>query len=99
MNRHTVNVAAVAERHIRLIEAWWATNRPKAPDLFVRELTAAIERLEIVPLAGSPYDAPRPAGTRRMLLRGSGYYVYYTIDDRLAAVTIRAVWHCRVSRR
>ena len=84
MTRHVVGFAAVADRHVRTIEAWWEANRSKAPGLFARELAAAVEQLAGAPHAGSPYKAPRPVGTRRILLRRSGYYVYYTIDDRLA---------------
>jgi hypothetical protein len=45
------------------------------------------------PHCGVAYDAPRPAGARRLLLRKTGYHVYFTVDDALGVVTIRAIWH------
>lgn len=61
-------------------------------------MAEAIRQLADAPRSGSPYAAPRPAGTRRLLLRKSGYHVYYTVDDHRAVVTIRAIWHAARGR-
>jgi len=98
VSRFSVGFAEVAQRQVRAIEGWWVVNRTKAPGLFTQELEAAVLRLEEAPHAGSLFDTPRPANTRRMLLRRSGYHVYYTIEEQLATVTIRAVWHAARGR-
>ena len=43
------------------------------------------------PNAGSPDRVARLAGTRRLLLRRTGFHVYYTVDSE--AVVVRALWH------
>ena len=98
MTRFAVQITAGAESQARTIEAWWAANRPKSTGLFAREFAAAIEQLAIAPRASSPYAVQRPLGTRRLLLRRSGYHVYYTIDEPGSVVTIRAVWHAARGR-
>lgn len=93
MTKYKVVVAARAEDQIRIISEWWSANRPSAPSLFLDELTAAVERLRALPLSGSPYSVPRPRGVLRLLLRQTRHHVYYTVDEQLAVVSVRAVWH------
>lgn len=93
MNPYSVQFSAVAERHLRTIGGWWEANRPWAPRLFARELTEAVQQLVDAPHSGSPYDVPRPAGARRLLLRRTAYHLYFTVDDAHRLVTIHAVWH------
>ncbi len=90
---YSIHFTAIAERHLRAISEWWQANRPKAPGLFAQELTDAVQQLADAPHSGTPYDVPRPAGTRRLLLRRTGYHVYFTVDDGRALVRIRAIWH------
>jgi plasmid stabilization system protein ParE len=90
---YSVQFTAVAVRHLRTIDEWWEANRLGAPRLFARELTEAVQQVMDAPHSGSPYDAPRPAGARRLLLRRTGYHVYFTVDDARSLVTIRAIWH------
>lgn len=98
MTGYTVEFAAVAERHARLIAAWWDANRPAAPDLFLDELAGAIEQISHAPMSGSPYSAPRLAGIRRLLLRRTGYHVYYSVAEGTRTVTVRAIWHAARGR-
>lgn len=62
-------------------------------DLFLDELNGALRQLAEAPNSGVAYGAPRPTGTRRVVLRGCGYHVYYTIEERRREVRIRVVWH------
>lgn len=54
MKPYAVEVAAVAERHLRAISEWWKANRPGSPGLFERELAEALRQLGNAPRSGSP---------------------------------------------
>lgn len=41
--------ALEAERAVNLMDEWWRENRASAPDLFQRELAAALERIGAMP--------------------------------------------------
>lgn len=69
-------------------DAWWRENRPAAPDLFANELDQALLALDGSPGVGLRYD-PKP-GVRRLLLRRTGYHLYFLAEaDRVFVV---AVW-------
>ena len=81
-----------AAAQIRAIDAWWAANRPVAPNLFTDELAHCLELLQQAPKIGKPYRRHRHLrGLRRMLLRATRYHVYY--EPRADAVAVLAVWH------
>jgi plasmid stabilization system protein ParE len=73
------------------VEEWWRANRPKAPDLFREELTAALERLESAPLMSQRYPTPEQPDARRLLMPRTRYFLYFTIEERI--VVVRALWH------
>ena len=88
MNRYLVVMMPAAVAQSAAIDDWWRSNRDD-PDLFLRELEAALEALETWPSAlGSRYRR-----ARRVLLRKTRYHVYYVVDDVRRLVEIRAVWH------
>jgi plasmid stabilization system protein ParE len=87
----TVRTAPDADDHIRQIDEWWRTSRPSAPDLFLEELAASFETIGHTPQIGRLYRPSPIAGTRRLLLRGARYHVYYVVTDEAAIVL--AVWH------
>lgn len=95
---HSVYFTASAERHFRAIDEWWQVNRTGAPGLFAWELTDAIRQLAGSPHSGKPYEVQRPVGARRLLLRRTGYHVYFTVDDEQRSVAIRAIWHAARGR-
>ena len=80
-----------ADAQIRAIDEWWRTNRLLSPDLFLDELSAAFELVASAPLIGHPYRRSPVPGTRRLLLRGTRYHVYYVPGEE--QVTTIAVWH------
>ena len=90
---HRVKLAAVAERHVRAIQAWWLENRVSSPDLFQRELAATFERLSATPESGRVYRFYGGGAIRRALLPRTRHHVYYTIDHERVAVVVLAVWH------
>ena len=80
-----------AEDQVRIIDAWWRSERPAAPGLFEEELAAAFALLGSAPLAGRRYGHPSISEVRRILLRSTRYHVYYRVreDD----VIVLAVWN------
>ena len=86
-----------AEAQIRTIDAWWKTNRPAAPNLFLDELAYCLELLGKAPKIGKPYHRYPVRGLRRILLRATRYHVYYL--PRGDGVTVLAVWHTGRGKR
>jgi plasmid stabilization system protein ParE len=93
MKRYRVGFSRTADAQVETIESWWRENRPAAPDMFSRELRAAVHLLETSPLIGKAYpQAPVPE-VRRLLIGRSRYHVYWEVDAGAQAVTILAVWY------
>lgn len=82
-----------ADIQIREIDGWWRTYRPSSPDLFLDELTASFNIIGDAPYIGRLYRLSPVPGTRRVLLKGTRYHVYYV--PRPDEVRVLAVWHAR----
>jgi plasmid stabilization system protein ParE len=88
-----VRTTPEAETQILDIDHWWRANRRSAPDLFLQELTAIFDQLSDAPSLGRSYRQSPVPNTRRVLLSGTRYHVYYVAGTD--AVTVLAVWHAR----
>ena len=88
-----VRTTPEADAQIREIDGWWRSNRPAAPDLFLDELTASFDILGDAPHIGRLYRQSPIAGTRRVLLKGACYHVYYV--PRSDEVRVLALWHAQ----
>ena len=66
---------------------------PEAPDLILREFGRALALLAMTPTAGKVYAAKTSAEFRRLLLRRSGFHVYYVVDVGARVVVIAAIWN------
>ena len=88
-----VRTTPEADAQAKEIDSWWRGNRPASPELFLDELTHAFDIVGHAPSIGRLYRESPVTGTRRLLLSGSRYHVYYvaTNDD----VRILAIWHSR----
>jgi plasmid stabilization system protein ParE len=88
-----VRTTPEAEAQIGDIDAWWRTHRGSSPDLFLEELVAAFDIIGDAPHVGRLYRQSPVSGTRRVLLKGTRYHVYYlpTADE----VRVLAIWHGR----
>jgi plasmid stabilization system protein ParE len=86
-----VTTTPEADTQIRTIDDWWHQNRGASPDLFLDELSSAFEILARAPQIGRLYRRSPVRGTRRILLRGTRYHVYYVPSEH--EVTVIAVWH------
>lgn len=86
-----VRTTPEADAQIRDIDRWWRTNRPSSPGLFADELAASFEMTSDLPQIGRLYRESPVPGTRRVLLPGTRYHVYYVpcTDD----LRVLAVWH------
>ena len=82
-----------AARQADEVDLWWRDHRANAPDAFTEELASALVVLEASPRVGALYARAKRPGVRRLLLRRTGYHLYYLVDGVRAVVTIRAVWH------
>ena len=75
---YTTIVAPIAEAQIDAALLWWSRNRAGARDLLAREIDAAIGAIEQVPQMGHRTRSRLSRDVRRLLLRGSGYHLYYS---------------------
>jgi plasmid stabilization system protein ParE len=82
-----------ADTQIREIDDWWRTNRRSSPDLFLDELAASFNTIGDAPHLGRLYRQSPVPGTRRVLLKGSCYHVYYVPGHD--EVRVLAVWYAR----
>ena len=93
MKRYRVGFSRTADAHVETIESWWRENRPAAPDMFSRELEAAVRLLETSPMIGKAYPQAPVSEVRRLLIGRSRYHVYWELDLGSTAVTILAIWY------
>jgi plasmid stabilization system protein ParE len=88
-----VRTTPEADTQIREIDDWWRMNRRASPDLFLQELTASFDLISDAPQIGRPYRTSPVPGTRRVLLKGARYHLYYV--PRSHDVWVLAVWHAQ----
>jgi plasmid stabilization system protein ParE len=88
-----VRTTPQADAQILEIDGWWRRNRHASPDLFAHELAASFDIIGRAPNIGRPYRQSPAPGTRRVLLKGTRYHVYYV--PLVAEVRVLAVWHAR----
>ena len=88
-----VRTTPEADAQIRTIDDWWRKNRTAAPNLFADELAAAFDLLAHAPHIGRPYRQSPVLDTRRVLLKGTRYHLYYVPYGE--EVRVLAVWHAQ----
>lgn len=88
-----VRTTPEADGQIREIEDWWRRNRTAAPDLFLDELAASFDIIGQAPHIGRLYRQSPVPRTRRVLLKGTRYHLYYVA--RADEVRVLAVWHAQ----
>lgn len=88
-----VQTTPEADLQILQIDDWWRTNRDASPNLFLQELTAAFDTVGDAPFLGRLYQPSPIPGTRRVLLKGTRYHVYYVPFAN--EIRVLAVWHAR----
>jgi plasmid stabilization system protein ParE len=91
----SVVVTRRASHEIEEAGAWWRANRPAAPDLFLTELSRALQLVAASPEIGALATNSSLRGVRRVLLSRIRYHLYYRVESD--TVEVLALWHA--SRR
>ena len=86
-----IRVKPRARQEILRAAQWWQLNRPAAPGAIDSDLKAALSALVEQPGIGSLVSNTRDAGTRRLYLVRTGYFVYYRPKGQFLDVV--AFWH------
>jgi plasmid stabilization system protein ParE len=87
-----VRISPEAERQVRELETWWAANRPAARTTFKEAFSAVVGHISRMPGIGRPCDDIQLPGVRRLLIEGTPYAVFYSVDREASEVLIAAVW-------
>ena len=93
-----VIVAPSARGHAQRIDEWWRENRPKAPDLFARELEAAFARIAATPMIVAVFLETKGRTIRRLLLPRTSHHVFFEVNEQHQNVHVLAVWHAARGR-
>jgi plasmid stabilization system protein ParE len=81
-----------ATRELLTAVRWWRENRLEAPRLLDDDVERALRRIAIFPRS-APLVRGRDA--RRVMLRRSGYLLFYRIRPRLRRIEVLSVLHGR----
>ncbi len=87
-----LELSSGALKQLLEITRWWMTNRDKAPRLFGEEADRAFALIREAPMIGTRVASQRD-NIRRVLLKSSGYHVYYRVDPSGDQVVVVAIWH------
>ena len=86
-----IEITDKAQTQISVASAWWAENRPAAPDAIREELDRILGLLRVQPEIGTVARRATLSGVRRVTLSRIRYYVYYRVADD--ALQVLAFWH------
>ena len=86
-----VEVTPVAAIQIEAAAAWWAQNRPGAPDAIRVDFQEGLALLSRQPGVGAKSSTGRYPNLRRMYLSRVRYHIYYEVQRD--AILILAFWH------
>ena len=74
------------------MDAWWAENRPGAPDVFAREFRDTLEQIRTMPGSGIGWPTERRPTLRRILMPRTENHVYFRVDEKAQTIHVLAVW-------
>ena len=86
-----IEITDKAQTQIAVAAAWWAENRPAAPDAIREELDGILGLLCVQPEIGTRARRATLSGVRRITLSRIRYYVYYRVAAD--ALQVLAFWH------
>ena len=70
----------------------WREHRPKARDLFARELVDVLELIAGAPAIGADYRTRSGRCARRVLMPKTRTHVYFEFNRARDLITVLAVW-------
>lgn len=91
-----VAVSRRARQQLTAATRWWVSHRDET-ELLTEEVATASRLISAQPELGSVFTSRFP-GLRRMLLRRTGYHLYYRLDRKPARIVIVAFWHSKRAR-
>jgi plasmid stabilization system protein ParE len=86
-----LDITDTARAQISAASAWWAENRPAAPDAIRDELERLFDLLRVQPAIGTVARRATLPGVRRVTLTRVRYYLYYRVTPN--AIQVLAFWH------
>jgi plasmid stabilization system protein ParE len=86
-----IEITDNAQAQISTAAAWWAENRPAAPNAIREELDRILDLLRVQPAIGTSARRATLSGVRRVTLSRIRYYVYYRVVGD--ALQVLAFWH------
>ena len=89
----SVKVVRRAVGQIKEASAWWAENRPAAPNAIREELQVAFDLIARHPSIGSKALNAKLVGVRRIHMSRIRYYLYYRVRVEASTVEVLALWH------
>jgi hypothetical protein len=81
-----------AEGQAAKMDLWWREHRPRALDVFARELAEAQALITGAPAAGSTYSTRGGKLYRRVLMPKTKNHVYFEVDEARGMVIVHAIW-------
>lgn len=92
---YSIRYVPFAEAQIELALIWWQRQRALAPGLLAGEIEEALDLLTHVPLLGPRARLRGHPTARRLLLRRTGYHLYYVVHEALRELVIVYFRHAR----
>ena len=86
-----IEITDNARAQISTAAAWWAKNRPAAPDAIRDELDRTLDLLRVQPAIGTIARRASLPEVRRVTLSRVRYCVYYRVAG--GAIQVLAFWH------
>lgn len=77
---------------MRELEGWWAANRPASRTTFKEAFSAVVGYISRMPSIGRRRDDIQLPGVRRLLIEGTPYVAFYSVDREATEILIAAVW-------
>jgi plasmid stabilization system protein ParE len=90
---YLVVFAPEAAAEVTAIVAWWRKHRLAAPGLFQQELKQALLNIAAFPEIGVRAKMPADPDVRAVLLRRTGYVVFYDVDHAASEIQVVRVRH------
>lgn len=71
----------------------WKGYEPPASGYFREDLARVRKLLAVVPNMGAPAAEVLGLGLRRVLLRRTGYWLYYSVNESMREIEVLRLWH------